>query len=56
MSEIQAMLERQTRWQKSRQSLSWPERIRMAERVRESVQQLHQSRNVEREDPERTQP
>jgi hypothetical protein len=40
MSEIQALLERQARWQRSRKALSWPEKIRMAERVRESVQQL----------------
>jgi hypothetical protein len=34
------MLERQAQWQKSRQFLTWPEKIRMAERVRESVRQL----------------
>ncbi len=40
MSEIQELLERQARWQKTRQALSWPEKIRMAESVRESVLQL----------------
>ena len=40
MSEIQALLERQARWQKTRRALSWPEKIRMAEMVRESVREL----------------
>lgn len=37
MSDIEQLLERQARWQKSRKSLSWPEKIRMAEAIRESV-------------------
>lgn len=37
MTEIEQLLERQARWQKSRSSLSWAEKIRMAERVRESA-------------------
>jgi hypothetical protein len=40
MTDLEHMLERQAQWQKSRQSLTWPEKIRMAERVRESVRQL----------------
>jgi hypothetical protein len=40
MTDLEHMLERQAQWQKSRQSLTWPEKIRMAERVRESVMQL----------------
>lgn len=40
MTDLQRVLERQAQWQKSRQSLTWPEKIRMAERVRESVKQL----------------
>jgi hypothetical protein len=40
MSDIQELLERQARWQKTRRALSWPEKIRMAERVRESARQL----------------
>ncbi len=40
MTDLEHMLERQAQWQKSRQSLTWPEKIRMAERVRESVGQL----------------
>jgi len=40
MTDLEHMLERQAQWQKSRQSLTWPEKIRLAERVRESVRQL----------------
>ena len=40
MTDLEQMLKRQTQWQKSRQSLTWPEKIRMAERVRDSVRQL----------------
>ena len=45
MNEIQALLERQARWQKTRQTLSWPEKIRMAEAIRETVLALRQLRN-----------
>ncbi len=40
MTDLEHLLERQAQWQKSRQSLTWPEKIRMAERVRESIGQL----------------
>jgi len=40
MTDIERMLERQAQWQKSRQALTWPEKIRLAERVREGVEQL----------------
>ena len=40
MSDPELILRRQAQWQKSRQSLTWPEKIRLAERVRESVRQL----------------
>jgi hypothetical protein len=39
MNDIEQILQRQAQWQKSRQSLSWPEKIRMAERLRENLQQ-----------------
>ena len=48
MNDIEQMLERQARWQKTRQALSWPEKIQMAERIRESVRQLRASRNSNR--------
>ncbi len=47
MSEIQQLLARQARWQKTRQTLSWPEKIRMAERIRESVRQLRATRKAD---------
>ena len=47
MSEVQQLLARQARWQKTRQTLSWPEKIRMAERIRESVRQLRKTRKAD---------
>jgi hypothetical protein len=47
MSDIQQLLERQARWQKTRRALPWPEKIRMAERIRESVRQLRATRKAE---------
>ena len=43
MNEVQALLERQADWQKSRQALSWAEKIRMAEAIRDSARQLRQT-------------
>ena len=40
MTDLEVMLRRQAKWQKDRFSLSWPEKIRMAERVRESAERL----------------
>jgi hypothetical protein len=51
MSEIQALLERQARWQKSRQALSWPEKIRMAESIRESARLLRAAQKAEQKRP-----
>ncbi len=51
MNEIKALLERQARWQKTRQTLSWPEKIRMAEKVRESVRQLRRPQTAEPDNP-----
>jgi hypothetical protein len=39
MTDLEQMLKRQAQWQKSRQDLMWPEKIRLAEQVRESVSQ-----------------
>ena len=39
MSDPIQMLKRQAQWQKNRQSLAWPEKLRLAERVLESVRQ-----------------
>jgi hypothetical protein len=40
MSEEQQRFKRQADWQKSLRTLPWPEKIRMVEKVRESVKQL----------------
>jgi hypothetical protein len=54
MSEIHQLLERQARWQKTRQALSWPEKMQMAERIRKSARQLRVARKAEPEKyPER---
>ncbi|MGQ0652080.1 MAG: hypothetical protein ACT4P4_07430 [Betaproteobacteria bacterium] len=37
MDKLKALLERQARWQRARRGLSWAEKIRMAEAVRESA-------------------
>jgi hypothetical protein len=47
MSDIQRLLERQARWQKARKALSWPEKIRMAEMIRESAIQLRATASSE---------
>ena len=40
MSEVLRKFERQTDLQKVRQTLPWPEKVRMAEKIRESIKQL----------------
>jgi hypothetical protein len=54
MNEFQQLLERQARWQKTRQALSWPEKIQMAERIRESVRQLRAARKMKAIQQEQT--
>jgi len=55
MNESLALLERQARWQKTRRALSWPEKIRMAEMVRESVLQLRRPQKTQKGNTERPQ-
>jgi hypothetical protein len=38
--ELKALFEAQAAWQRARAGLSWPEKIRMAEAMRESAAQL----------------
>ncbi len=45
MSDTRKLLERQAAWQKTRAALTWPEKIRMAEAVRESASQLSRARS-----------
>jgi hypothetical protein len=37
MDEVKALFERQARWQRSRARLSWTEKLRMAEILREAA-------------------
>jgi len=54
MRDIQKLLERQARWQKERAALSWPEKIRMAEAIRESAKLLREGAKApDRESPRR---
>lgn len=39
--EVEKLLQRQALWQKSRTALSWSEKIRMAERIRASLERWH---------------
>jgi len=40
MNDVRSLLERQARWQRARRALPWPEKIRMAEMIRESASHL----------------
>ena len=40
MTDIRHLLDRQAEWQKARGGLSWPDKIRMAEAMREAISQL----------------
>lgn len=47
MSEIEQMLERQARWQQSRAALSWAEKLRLAETLRDAALALGGGRRKE---------
>ena len=44
MNDARALLERQAAWQKTRASLSWPEKIRQAELLRDTLLKLRRTR------------
>jgi hypothetical protein len=44
MTETRKLLERQAAWQKGRAALTWPEKIHMAEAVREWVAKFSRAR------------
>ncbi len=48
MTSHEELLARQAAWQKSRQALSWPEKIRQAERMRASVEEIRKPRQERR--------
>jgi hypothetical protein len=37
VNDVQQLLRQQAAWQKARRNLSWPEKIRLAQKIRESV-------------------
>ena len=43
MDDVKKLLERQAAWQRSRKVLSWPEKIQIAEAIRESVVKLRRT-------------
>ena len=43
MTDTRKLLERQAAWQRGRMGLTWPEKIRMAEAVREWVAQFRRA-------------
>jgi hypothetical protein len=49
MNDIHRLLERQSEWQKRRKDLSWPEKIHMAEAMRETVLGFQEMRRRFRE-------
>jgi hypothetical protein len=44
MTRADELFSRQAQWQQSRRNLSWPEKIRQAERLRPSVEALRRMR------------
>ena len=44
MPDVEALLRRQAEWQRSRRSLSWPEKIRLAEQLRPGIKALRDGR------------
>ena len=50
MSDTDALLRRQAEWQRDRQALSWPEKIRQAEQLRASVEVFRRLRRERRPD------
>ena len=46
MADMEQMFLRQDRWQKERRLLPWPEKIRLAEAIRESLLQFRRARGT----------
>jgi hypothetical protein len=45
MSEVPERLKKQAQWQKTRRDQSWPEKVRLAEAIRESLERLRRSQS-----------
>ncbi len=51
MDDVRQLLERQATWQRERRLLSWPEKVRMAEAMRETAAAFAALRERERPGP-----
>ena len=51
MTDVRRLLERQAEWQKARGGLSWLEKIRMAEAMRETLRQFRSMASGETRHP-----
>jgi hypothetical protein len=47
MTDTRELFERQAAWQAGRRRLSWPEKVRMAEAIRESLVRLRSTRPID---------
>jgi len=47
MTDTRELFERQAAWQASRRRLSWPEKVRMAEAIRESLVRFRNTRPLD---------
>ena len=47
MTDMRELFERQAAWQAGRRRLSWPEKVRMAEAIRESLVHLRNMRSID---------
>lgn len=50
MSDLSTLLKRQAEWQRTLRDISWPEKLRMAARVRDSVIKLRRAELFESAD------
>ncbi len=48
MRDVHQLLQRQAQWQKSRQALPWPEKIRLVEGIRDSIEAFRAERERRR--------
>jgi hypothetical protein len=54
MNEIRRMLDRQAAWQRARRNLPWPEKIRIAERMRRVMVELRRGETILPKNDERS--
>lgn len=54
MTDVRQLLARQAEWQRARGGLSWPEKVRMAEAMREAIVRLRgEKRQAQKRPPPR---